>query len=63
MNETEMELRPLKTISFAVKNVELAGCCLNVDVQENWKEILVDGQKMEKAVFDRGCSHTVEFRA
>lgn len=62
MNETQMELSPFKTFDFAIQDVELAGCRLTVKVCRDWKEIVVDGQVCEKAVFDRGGAHEVIFR-
>ncbi len=63
MNETQMELHPMKSISFAVKDVELAGCRLHVEVQENWNSIYVDGNKCENAIFCRQGAHTIQFLA
>jgi hypothetical protein len=63
MNETQMELHPMKSISFAVKDVELAGCRLHVEVQENWTSIYVDGNKCENAIFCRQGAHTIQFLA
>ena len=61
MNETQMELMPMKSISFAVKNVVLAGCCLHVEVEENWNTIYVDGVACDRAVFSRQEAHTIRF--
>jgi len=63
MNESEMELAPMKSLRFAVKDVLLAGCRLSVEVQENWNAIYVDGVRCDRAVFDRNGTHTVLFRA
>ena len=62
INETQMELTPMKSFSFAVKDVELAGCRLHVEVQENWNTIYVDGVKCERAVFSRQGAHTIRFQ-
>ena len=56
-----MELRPFRSFDFAIHDVMLAGCRLNVTVQKDWDTIIVDGAKSEKAVFDRTGSHKVEF--
>lgn len=63
MNETQMALRPLKSLDFSIKDVQLAGCRLTVEVQKDWTEIIVDGQKCDEAVFDRQGAHTIAFRA
>lgn len=61
MNETQMELTPMKSLSFAVRDVVLAGCCLSVEVQENWSAIYVDDVECESAIFDRKGTHTILF--
>jgi len=63
MNETQMELKPLKSLDFAITDVELAGCRLTVEVHKDWTQIFVDGQKCDAAVFDRQGAHTIAFRA
>ncbi len=62
MNETQMQLTPMKTLSFAIKDVELAGCRLHVEVQENWNTVYVDGVECERAIFSREGTHRIEFR-
>lgn len=61
MNETQMELTPMKALGFAVRDVLLAGCRLTVEVQENWNSIYVDGIRCERAVFDRQGTHKIVF--
>ena len=63
MNETQMELKPMRSLGFCVKNVVLAGCSLSVEVQENWTTVYVDGVKCESAVFSRDGAHTILFQA
>ena len=61
MNEMQMELTPMKSFDFAVRDVVLAGCRLSVEVQENWNTVYVDGEKCDSAVFSRLAAHTVRF--
>jgi hypothetical protein len=61
MDRTHMALKPLHSLDFAVQNVTLAGCKLTVQVQKDWNTILVDGEKVAEAVFDRRGSHSVAF--
>lgn len=63
MDESKMQLKPMKSIDFSIQKVELAGCRLTVQVQKNWTEIFVDGKKCDTALFDRQGAHTVVFRA
>ncbi len=63
MNETKMELTPMRSLSFAIKDVELAGCRLCVEVEENWNTVYVDGVRCDRAVFSREGAHKVQFRA
>lgn len=61
VDEENMELRPFRSFDFAIHDVMLAGCRVNVTVQKDWDTIIVDGAKSKKAVFDRTGSHKVEF--
>lgn len=61
MDHTHMALKPLHNLDFAVRDVTLAGCNLTVQVQKDWNTILVDGEKVDEALFDRRGSHTIEF--
>ena len=61
MDRRQMELKPMRSIAFAIRSVKLAGCELTVQVEKNWNTITVDGERQQKAVFDRNGSHTVIF--
>ncbi len=61
MNETQMQLNPMRSLGFAIRDVELAGCRLNIEVQENWNTIYVDGVQCENAIFSREGAHTILF--
>lgn len=56
-----MELHPFHGFDFAIHDVILAGCELNVSVQRNWNMVVVDGETSENAVFERIGDHKVEF--
>ena len=61
VDEKMMELHPFHGFDFAIHDVILAGCELNVSVQRNWNMVVVDGETSEKAVFERIGDHKVEF--
>lgn len=61
VDEKMMELHPFHGFDFAIHDVILAGCKLNVSVQKNWNLVVVDGETAEKAVFERAGDHKVEF--
>lgn len=61
VDEKMMELHPFHGFDFAIHDVILAGCKLNVSVQKNWNLVVVDGETAEKAVFERVGDHKVEF--
>jgi len=61
MDEEMMRLSPLREMDFAIREVELAGCCLTVEVQKGWKSVYVDGKPCETAEFARTGAHTVLF--
>jgi hypothetical protein len=63
LDETTMELKPMRSLSLAIRNIRLAGCALTVEVEKNWKTIYVDGVLCERACFERGGEHTIQFRA
>lgn len=61
VDEKMMELHPFHGFDFAIHDVILAGCELNVSVQRNWNMVVVDGETSEKAVFERIGDHKIEF--
>lgn len=61
VDEKMMELHPFHGFDFAIHDVILAGCELNVSVQRNWNMVVVDGETSEKAVFERIGDDKVEF--
>lgn len=61
VDEKMMELHPFHGFDFAIHDVILAGCELNVSVQRNWNMVVVDGETSGKAVFERIGDHKVEF--
>ena len=63
LDETTIELKPMRSLDLAIRNIRLAGCDLTVEVEKNWSAIYVDGVLCERACFDRGGAHTIQFRA
>lgn len=62
VSETEMELQPFHSFDFFLRDTLLAGCRLSVTVRRGWQTVYVDGEKREKAVFDRRRSpHEILF--
>lgn len=61
VDEKMMELHPFHGFDFAIHDVILAGCKLNVSVQKDWNAVVIDGRTAGKAVFERDGEHKVEF--
>jgi uncharacterized protein (DUF608 family) len=61
LDQKHIELNPFKSFGFSIKNIELAGCKLNIEVEKNWNTVIVDNNIVSKCLVDRLVGHSIKF--